>query len=61
MATPHRSHAAVPASASRVETTHLVMPGHANVHGTAFGGTIMQWTDLAAVAGRLPPRPARRW
>jgi acyl-CoA hydrolase len=31
-----------------VETIHLVMPGHANVHGTAFGGTIMQWTDLAA-------------
>ncbi|HET9551466.1 MAG TPA: acyl-CoA thioesterase [Anaeromyxobacteraceae bacterium] len=38
----------VPAGASRVETTHLVMPGHANVHGTAFGGTVMQWTDLAA-------------
>jgi len=38
----------VPAAASRVETTHLVMPGHANVHGTAFGGTIMQWADLAA-------------
>ncbi len=38
----------VPASASRVEMTQLVMPGHANVLGTAFGGTVMQWTDLAA-------------
>jgi len=37
----------VPASASRVEMTQLVMPGHANVLGTAFGGTVMQWTDLA--------------
>jgi acyl-CoA hydrolase len=37
----------VPAAASRVETTHLVMPGHANVRGAAFGGTIMQWSDLA--------------
>jgi len=38
----------VPASASRVEMIQLVMPGHANVLGTAFGGTVMQWTDLAA-------------
>jgi acyl-CoA hydrolase len=37
-----------PASASRVEMTSLVMPGDANVLGTAFGGKIMQWTDLAA-------------
>ena len=37
-----------PASASRVEVNHLVMPGDANGHGTAFGGVIMQWTDLAA-------------
>ena len=27
---------------------HLVMPGDANGHGTAFGGVVMQWTDLAA-------------
>lgn len=40
--------APVPAAASRVEMTQLVMPGHANVLGTAFGGTVMQWTDLAA-------------
>ncbi len=37
-----------PASQSRVEVTHLVMPGDANVLGTAFGGNVMQWTDLAA-------------
>ena len=39
-----------PASASRVEVTHLVMPGDANGHGTAFGGKVMQWIDLAAGA-----------
>ncbi|WP_242395391.1 acyl-CoA thioesterase [Anaeromyxobacter oryzisoli] len=39
---------AKPASASHVEVTHLVMPSDANVHGTAFGGMVMQWTDLAA-------------
>ena len=38
----------VPASASHVEMTQLVMPIHANLHGTAFGGTVMAWTDLAA-------------
>jgi acyl-CoA hydrolase len=38
----------VPVKASRVEMTQLVMPGHANVLGTAFGGTVMQWTDLCA-------------
>ncbi len=37
-----------PASASRVEVTHLVMPGDANVLGTAFGGKVMEWTDMAA-------------
>lgn len=37
-----------PPSASRVEVTHFVMPGDANTLGTAFGGTLMQWTDLAA-------------
>jgi acyl-CoA hydrolase len=36
-----------PARASRVEMTHLVMPSDANVLGTAFGGVVMQWTDLA--------------
>jgi acyl-CoA hydrolase len=38
----------VPASRSHVELTELVMPSHANSHGTAFGGTVMAWIDLAA-------------
>lgn len=36
------------ASGSHVEMTQLVMPGDGNVHGTAFGGRIMQWIDLCA-------------
>jgi acyl-CoA hydrolase len=36
------------ASSSRVEMTELVMPPDANGLGTAFGGRVMQWTDLAA-------------
>jgi len=36
------------ASGSRVEMTELVMPGDGNLHGTAFGGRIMQWIDLCA-------------
>lgn len=32
----------------------MVLPGDTNVHGTAFGGRIMQWMDIAAAicAGR---------
>lgn len=39
---------------SSVESTHLVLPPDTNVHGTAFGGKIMQWMDIAAgiAAGR---------
>ncbi len=37
-----------PPAASRVEMTQLVMPSDANVLGTAFGGKVMEWTDLAA-------------
>jgi acyl-CoA hydrolase len=33
---------------SRVETTQLVLPGLTNVHGTIFGGMMMQWIDIAA-------------
>lgn len=33
---------------SAVETRYLVMPGHANAFGTAFGGTIMGWVDMVA-------------
>ncbi len=46
-----------PASASRVETTQVVMPSDANVLGTAFGGKVMEWTDLAAALAA--PRHAR--
>jgi acyl-CoA hydrolase len=34
--------------ASRVETVQLVLPGLTNVHGTIFGGILMQWIDIAA-------------
>lgn len=34
--------------ASAVETTHLVLPPDTNAHGTAFGGRIMEWMDIAA-------------
>jgi acyl-CoA hydrolase len=37
-----------PSSESRTETAHIVMPSDANVYGTAFGGIVMQWTDLVA-------------
>jgi acyl-CoA hydrolase len=41
-----------PPSASRVETTELVLPGDTNALGTIFGGKVMQWIDIAAsVAG----------
>lgn len=40
--------------ASRVETVQIVLPGLTNVHGTIFGGMLMQWIDIAAAvaAGR---------
>ena len=39
--------------------TELVLPQHANVHGTVLGGTVMHWVDLAAamVANRHSRRP----
>ena len=33
---------------SRVETSNVVLPGFTNVHGTIFGGILMQWIDIAA-------------
>ncbi|HEY4188693.1 MAG TPA: acyl-CoA thioesterase, partial [Polyangia bacterium] len=33
---------------SRVETAQLVLPGLTNMHGTIFGGIMMQWIDIAA-------------
>jgi acyl-CoA hydrolase len=31
-----------------VETAEIVLPGLTNVHGTIFGGILMQWIDIAA-------------
>ena len=38
---------------------HIVLPHHANVHGTVLGGTVMHWIDMAAavVAHRHSRRP----
>src|SRR5206468_5406674 len=46
-------------SHSATVTTHIVLPQHANVHGTVLGGTVMHWIDLAAavVANRHSRRP----
>lgn len=45
--------------ATRVETAQLVLPGLTNVHGTIFGGMMMQWIDIAAgiAAGRHAAGP----
>lgn len=47
------------ASESATEMTQLVLPHHANVHGSVLGGTVMHWVDLAAaiVANRHSRRP----
>jgi acyl-CoA hydrolase len=44
---------------SATEMTQLVLPQHANVHGTVLGGTVMHWIDLAAAvtANRHSRRP----
>ncbi|HVO21866.1 MAG TPA: hotdog domain-containing protein [Anaeromyxobacter sp.] len=42
-----------PPSTSRTETAHLIMPSDANVYGTAFGGIVMQWIDLAAAMAAM--------
>lgn len=46
-------------SVSRVEMTQLVLPGDTNSLGTAFGGRIMAWVDIAAgiAAGRHSAGP----
>lgn len=33
---------------SWVEMTELVLPQHTNARGTAFGGTVVSWVDIAA-------------
>ena len=47
------------ASESAAEMMQLVLPQHANVHGTVLGGTVMHWIDLTAavVANRHSRRP----
>jgi len=47
------------AAESASETTELVLPHHANVHGTVLGGVVMHWIDLTAaiVANRHSRRP----
>jgi acyl-CoA hydrolase len=45
--------AAKVAATSRVEMTQLVLPGYANSFGNAFGGRVMQWTDLAAAMAAM--------
>jgi acyl-CoA hydrolase len=41
------------ASTSRVEMTEVVLPSYANTMGNAFGGRVMQWTDLAAAIAAM--------
>ncbi len=44
---------AKPVSQSRCEMTQLVMPTDANALGSAFGGKIVEWTDLAAAIAAM--------
>jgi acyl-CoA hydrolase len=37
-----------PVSASRVETTEIVLPSHTNQLGNIFGGQLMAWIDVTA-------------
>ena len=50
--------ARTPAS-SATEMAHIVLPHHANVHGSVLGGTVMHWIDMAAAvsANRHCRRP----
>ena len=38
---------------TRVETTQVVQPPFTNAHGTAFGGQIMSWIDIAAAVAAM--------
>jgi acyl-CoA hydrolase len=44
---------------SATQMAHIVLPHHANVHGTVLGGTVMHWIDMAAAvaANRHCRRP----
>lgn len=57
MTTPPAPLAAKLASSSAVQMTQYVMPSDANTLGTAFGGRVVQWIDLAgAIAARRHAR-----
>jgi acyl-CoA hydrolase len=45
-------------SESAVEMNQLVLPGHTNALGTAFGGTVLAWVDTCAAMSAQ--RHARR-
>jgi acyl-CoA hydrolase len=55
---PQDAAAARSVAASRVEMSEFILPSDANGLGTAFGGRVMQWTDLAAAMAAM--RHARR-
>lgn len=38
----------VPVRKSRTQTAQIVLPNHTNALGTAFGGVIVGWMDIAA-------------
>jgi acyl-CoA hydrolase len=40
----------LPPSASATHHEHIVRPQHTNAHGTAFGGEVVGWVDIAAAA-----------
>lgn len=50
---------AQPARLSRAEMAEMLLPSDTNVHGTAFGGKIVQWMDLCSsmAAGRHCRQP----
>ena len=49
----------VPVDATNVEMTQIVLPSHANNHGTVFGGQMAAWIDVcAAVAAQRFARKA---
>jgi acyl-CoA hydrolase len=56
---PASSPRAVRPAETDTEMTHMVMPNDANHLGTAFGGRVMEWVDIAGAiaASRLCRRP----
>ena len=48
--TPSTKHSV---AASRVRSTHLVLPGDTNSMGNIFGGKVMEWIDKAAAIAAM--------